>query len=502
MSANTTLDSMSHLSSTFFNDLWRLKLPSTNSFSLNYACSAGTMDASSNQCAETIPQDKLLYLTINGSQHDVLTEGTGRSPRQGKCIDSIRVRVTTSHTCVNQLKIFLYGPGDLTGSANYHPSSSDHGVILFDTPETNGTGCSSGVHDFTFLDSSPRLSYECCTRVFNGSYRPNGHINEFLGYSTSANWTLVVQDTVQGPHKGTVLSWGLDFNVSDCVFQYEWENVTTSHPPSPRYHVNSLLYGDSIFYFGGRDSYDTRLSDLFRFDMVTLVWTQLTPISFDDAIFDASRVGCSLILSPEGLVRFGGYVRSTIGGAPTEQHTTNISLLDPDTLKWRELLIDGWDNNDGSGNANYPPPRYLSAATFIPKGIASIPGLPSDIDNSKALFVNKSDSSHANFIGTVADSVFIFGGSNGAVGSTADGSDIGLLSDSWMLRLSNFSTSLSTADQLLRNQRACAWRFLPSVVPYTTPKSLDNCLGGMNSLCTMREMILLSWCAANYQALS
>ena len=32
VSANATDDSMSHLSSSFFNDLWRLKLPSTSSF--------------------------------------------------------------------------------------------------------------------------------------------------------------------------------------------------------------------------------------------------------------------------------------------------------------------------------------------------------------------------------------------------------------------------------------------------------------------------------------
>ena len=508
ISDNATADKLVPLDNYFYNDIWKLELPSHQYFGLNYSMNSegyGVLN-SSGQYIVPIPQNQLLYLTINGSEgNNIKTQGNGVSPREGKCINKIQVKVSIYHPCINQLKIFITGPGDLTGSANYQPSSSDHMVILFDTPETNGTGCSSGLHNFIFDDDSERLTYTCCTSIFSGVYQPNGRIDEYLGYSTSADWVLTVQDTVDDLNTGYVVSWGIDFTVSNCVIEYNWINVTSAIMPSPRYHASSLVFGSSIFYFGGRDEYDSPLTDLYRFDTIFGIWTELTPMNFGDSLLQASSVGCNLVLTPYGLLRFGGYVRKSSLSMNNEHYVRNVYLLDVVTLRWIELFVSDWDLYDGSLNTAYPPGRYLSAMTFISRKQIQFPNVgtagSTKTSHYRALFDIRSPSTHTNYVGDIADSVLLYGGFNGAVGSTYDGSGAGLLSDTWMLRLSNFSTNSSTATQQLYLQNSCAWRFSSdTAVPFSSPKSLNTCLGTVNAPCSLREILLLSWCSSNYQA--
>ena len=513
-SASATSDEFNPLGEHFYNDMWKLELPTKTFFSLNYSEFAKNNNYSArisdSDSKVIILQDEILYLAINGSEDRYIrTEGSGFSPRKGKCIDSIQVRVVISHTCINQLKLFLRGPIDLTGSANYQPQSSNHDVILFDTPETNGTGCSSGLHDFVFDDLSERLTYECCTNVFSGIYQPDGKISEFIGSSTSAEWILIVQDTVNDFHTGYVVSWGIDFLLSDCSHQYNWINITDyseiSSLPSPRYHVNSLIYGTSIFFFGGRDSNDSPLSDLYRFDTISGNWIQLTPVSFGDAFLGTSAVGCNLVLAPYGLLKFGGYVRLSRLNRNYGQYLNSVSILDPLTLRWSELYVSDWGLNDGSADTLNPPGRYQSAMTFISRKQISFLNIKSTIDSRndhyRALFDIRSDSTHTNYIGDISDSMFLHGGFNGAVGTAYDGSGFGYLGDSWMLRLSNFSTNASSAAQQLYLRNSCTWRFSSATtVPFSSPKVLNTCLGTSSSRCSLRELLILSWCSANYQA--
>ena len=245
----------------------------------------------------------------------VVAVGDGISARGGMCIDHMVVRVSVSHTCVNQLQMFLQGPGDMSGDKNFQSPFFDHRVILFDTPPTNGTGCGSGLHDIQFDDDSDRLLYTCCTQVFTGVYKPNGPLNEFIGDSPSAEWTLVVTDTVDDNNVGYITSRGIDFVVSECTKQWVWTNITASavaasgsDKPPARYQASTLFYGHYIFLFGGRDMYDTPLHDLYRYTTNTSTWLRLTPTSFGDTFKAASSVGANLVLSPLGLLRYGGYV--------------------------------------------------------------------------------------------------------------------------------------------------------------------------------------------------
>lgn len=87
--------------------MWKLELPFNQIVNLNY-----TMNT-------TIPQDKLLSLTIDGSKMLKNDKGFNvpgiASPRVGKCITDVQIVVSIYHPCINQLKISLKGPGGITG---------------------------------------------------------------------------------------------------------------------------------------------------------------------------------------------------------------------------------------------------------------------------------------------------------------------------------------------------------------------------------------------------
>jgi hypothetical protein len=180
---NVTADGMTPIGYHVYSDLWKLELPRNETLVLNYTMnSENSTVLNGDQYVAPIPQNVPLYLAINGSRGDNLElYGDGLHPRKGKCIKKIELKMSIYHPCINQLRVFLKGPGDLTGSPNYYPYESKHKVILFDTPETNGTGCSAGLHSFVFDDSATRLLYACCTSIFGGVYKPNGPLNEFLG---------------------------------------------------------------------------------------------------------------------------------------------------------------------------------------------------------------------------------------------------------------------------------------------------------------------------------
>ena len=190
------------------------------------------------------------------------------------------VSVELTHPCANQLKISLMGPGPQTGSPNFHAPSSSFEVLLFDERKSSGLGCMAGTHHFTFDDSSTRATYSCCSETYSGIYRPEGRLLQFVGAAATAQWTLVVEDMkTDGTRNASVVSWSLQVEVDHCVRNYSWVPlVSAASKPVQRYHALSFGYERYIFIYGGRDSHDTPLSDLMRYDTEANIWTELTPV--------------------------------------------------------------------------------------------------------------------------------------------------------------------------------------------------------------------------------
>ena len=99
-------------------------------------------------------------------------------------------------------------------------------------------------------------------------------------------------------------------------------------------------------------------------------------------------------------------------------------------------------------------------------------------------------STQANFAGQIADSVFIFGGHNGATGSIVDGSSGGMLNDAWALRLGNWSIDGNRGAQAAYQFSYCQWR--RNAKGIAQPNTCINL--APKSSCELRDLLLLSWC--------
>ena len=212
---------------------------------------------------------------------------------------------------------------------------------MFNQPKTNGTGgCVSGRQTLTFDDDSTRLSSQCCSSSYSGSYKPGGPLAEFIGAPPSAEWTLVAQDMQSDGLGGSIISWEVSFVLSPCVRTYIWEQISS---PSgavvapARYQAHAVALDTAIFIFGGRSNSDTALSDLYRFNTVSRVWTALTPVNFDIALETSSAVGANFLMTSFGLLRYGGYFRFNHMTREGQSYTSDVFLQDPVTLRWKQV---------------------------------------------------------------------------------------------------------------------------------------------------------------------
>lgn len=273
-----------------------------------------------------------------------------------------------------------------------------------------------------------------------------GRLGTFIGASMASEWTLVAQDLVYDSLYGEVVEWGIQFHAAPCFPTYQWENLSYSVAGGEqlpmRYAAMSLMHGDALFLFGGRDQHDALLSDLYRLDVTRLVWTKLTPVRFDlEAFNPSSAVGASFALTAWGLIRFGGYYRLAQSKG-SGNYETSVFVQDPVTLRWSGLegLLQPWPSPDGSFGAVSPLGRYLSGVAFLSSSSFSSSSSLGDSVPVESLFNQPLDSTRVNYQGALADSLLVVGGFDGATGSISDGSSGGLLGDIWMLRFANWSS--------------------------------------------------------------
>jgi subtilisin-like proprotein convertase family protein len=390
-----------HHSDFIYDDIWKLNIERTELLKLPFTGSP-----------QNIPFDRRLFLLIDGSSGSNLQDiSDGISPREGKCIDKVVVTVSLFHPCINQLRITLIGPGSQTASPNFFAHSASHEVTLYNQRKSNGTGCVGGNFTFIFDEDSVRSTDECCSNTHDGRYRPEGRLSEFIGASTSSEWNLVVQDMRQDSLEGVVLDWDIEFIVSPCIDSYTWVNLTSTMPsamtiPLARYQAKIIAYHDSLFIFGGQDEFDNTLNDVNRYDTLTNTWTSLEAVNFDIALTSSSSVGSSFMLTSWGLLRYGGYFREARMPSEWTQYVSDVYLLDPVTLRWREVEVSSKPMSASGGKWGKPAGRYLAGAEFISNSKLSW----KKKFGYRTLIDQQIISTKANFAGSTADSIVLFGG--------------------------------------------------------------------------------------------
>jgi hypothetical protein len=489
------------------NDLWRLSVQHQDVYNMT------VIDPS------PVMEDTRLLQTLDGAAPSsyVGSEayrdhmGNGTDARVGTCIDKIVVRVEVKHPCADQLRLSLIGPGPQTGSPNFHAPSASHEVTLLDrrlSERDHGMGCVGGVHSFVFDD-------DASTRTDEGMYhnthyedllmRPEGTLAEFVGGSAVNEWTMVVEDKLADGLTGELLSWEIETYVSPCVRSYSWTNLTALGDatwPVERYSAKAVAFRTSFFIFQGRDESDSRLDDLFRYDTEVGQWTQLNPVAFDFPFDTANLAGSNLLLSPWGLMRYGGYLRQPFMASTFvhgQSYVSDVYIANPVTLRWKRVDVaqEGLPSKavvqpDGNG---VPAGRYLGASVFIPSSTLR----PRHRAHYRELYDRAIPSTHMNYAGSLSDSMLMLGGHNGATGSFKGGENGGMLNDMWMLRLTNMSTSGTRAGMEIYREKHCAWRDSPrsSGVAQGT---LDCLTGTGMTACELRDVIMMAWCTPGYDS--
>lgn len=471
---------LNDMSNTIYSDFWKLEIESYISINQNFITN-NTMTKIDQSSRNLYPIDTLdmsdPYQDIH--QATYLREDA----RNGACITDLRVTLSFYHSCVQQLRISLIGPGLLTGSPNFHAATFENEVMLFDQRRANSSACTTGNFTLIFDDNALNKTENCCSEAGLHVFHPEGKLAEFVSTTPRAIWSLMIEDMTSDAFSGVLYDWNIDFDLRPCNRRYSWTPIPTSvNAPSARYKANAVVHNTSMFIFGGKGDGDMILSDLFRYNFATGIWVELTPVNFDIALTTSSMVGYSLAMTTWGLIRFGGYYRLPSMSATYQSYTNDVFVLDPVTLHWKKV--------DYFQSTVQPIGRYLSSIVFIPSS-----SLNWRTEFSyRILYDKKIQSKYSNFAGSMSDSIFFFGGQSGATGSIKDGSTGGMLNDMWSMRFSNWSISANRAVQNDYQSRYCERTKFNS---YSS-----TCFDGMHAPCELRELLLLSWCSNENQTIS
>lgn len=117
----------------------------------------------------------------------------------------------------------------------------------------------------------------------------------------------------------------------------------------------------------------------------------------------------------------------------------------------------------------------------------------------RSLFDQYLRSTKTNYANANADTLMLFGGFDGATGSSYDGSNGGLLNDMWSLRLANFSTSGNRDAVNAYLSDNCQWRSGGSAA---SQGRLDCLSSSAMAPCEYRDLMMLVWCDFQNQTIS
>ncbi|KAF0699228.1 Aste57867_10193 [Aphanomyces stellatus] len=418
------------------NDLWQLDVGATSTIT-------------STQMTPNVP------LTDGGDSWTTVLASTDPT---NQCIQSMQVMLTLTHGCLNTLEIYLYGPGpstspplqqDIVTGTGVLPDqtwSMAAGIVVGDQRITPSSPATRGhrVQLYGLANASMLCLSGTQTLVLDTttSLEP---LNAFFHLPAAGIWTLEVYDRALDGQSGTLQSWQISWTMEACTPIYQWTNVTNTiqgTPPPPRYQHTSVVVGNSLFVFGGKDIVE--LQDLYRLDYVpnspSNVWTTLSPVGL--RIMNR-RYGQLLLLTPfHALVPSMGLTQTTFDEVDTVR-LYRQSVTEP-TSTWTDVAV--------ANTSAWPSQRYFAASTWW---LTS----PSQ---SKLL---------------------VFGGQD----------HTGFLSDLWELSLTN----AWQGHDLQAASTVCPWMFTTRLGEWTA--SCGTTTPSVAQPCSLASILLAAWCQPTYQ---
>ena len=116
-----------------------------------------------------------------------------------------------------------------------------------------------------------------------------------------------------------------------------WSRVNANGPqPSARNGHSACIYNKCMYIFGGRNNDNKKLNDLWKYDILSQVWTEIEMINKDnDPTFcmPMERSGHSCDIYGQYMVIFGGFYEIT-------KELNDLFLFDFINEKWIPIFIE------------------------------------------------------------------------------------------------------------------------------------------------------------------
>ena len=152
------------------------------------------------------------------------------------------------------------------------------------------------------IDNEKMFEFDISTSEWK-SVKPHGGIKpDWRDEHSAVLWNDIIV-LFSGNVKG--------FKSNDVWFYYikenKWEEIKTSDPPAERSNHCATIYGDSMFIFGGKDSENNKLNDLWQLNLTTKAWKKIE----QKGDIPIERSGWTIITYKDYLVMFGGIFELT-----------------------------------------------------------------------------------------------------------------------------------------------------------------------------------------------
>src|SRR5262249_10524716 len=116
------------------------------------------------------------------------------------------VSVRLNHTLDSDLVIKLVGPNNVT--AAILAENTGNGEDFGTSKDADGTPDRDGpiIDTYTVFDDLAPFSINFAAPPFSGTFQPQTALAVFNGFAINGNWTLDVEDTLQGD-TGVLIDW-------------------------------------------------------------------------------------------------------------------------------------------------------------------------------------------------------------------------------------------------------------------------------------------------------
>jgi subtilisin-like proprotein convertase family protein len=446
---------------------------------------------------------------------ELYTVGNARASKD-YCISDMTIQVTITHTCLQNVKIQIFGPGPSTFPSRQQdkealvtpdaevkwsndeglgagekrvnpsaPSSRSFPVTLFEIPFPLGTQCTSGQRTLKFSSSASQSLSSVFTPT-DGEVQPLDPLSVFYRLPANGGWTLMVSDGRVYSNSGTLNSWDIKFKLQRCVPTYTWKHLSksvTGTPPSARYQHSAIVYQNSMYIFGGKNQ--VQFEDLYRFDYVpdssSSKWVKLNAFPYDKRHF-----GHSFVLTPYHLLSIGGGLQ----GREFRDRLSHVEIrqqkVHTPKQGWRKLPLDGEKTTEAKMLSFEGIPLKSHLMHHQKQGFGKLPS--ARYFASAAFFQPSTDENRS-------PQIFLFGGQD----------ETTYFEDLWRIDLALLSQENPDAEIAQLRKRVCDWRISNSAFQTmwlnscgATPTIASS---GSLTMCKLDMILLYSWCEKAYQTI-